>query len=375
MTRLIFIAAVSSLLMGFGSKDQANSKAVKSQMHGLYNNLSIILPLYLKPFDFFEDSNKQKVKTQLSEIHVRSKKIQELLKSADEEHRILSKSLEHSADMALASFDKGIKGQAKYFMGEMLDTCMSCHTSRKSTKDSPFDLSRNVDIASLDGFSKAKLLTISRRFKPAMDEYEKLLLKSQLSISDIIHFDPFLNYLVLGVRVRPDLDRVMATLKKVADRPVPQSVKQDVKVWTKSLEDLQKKKWSKGTLLVQAKALMEKGKELMDYPRDQSGAIYYLEASRRLKDFIGIKKVNSHDRALAYLLMGKSEMVLGRPFLGLEARRYFETAIEMAPKTKMAKEAFRMYEEHVVFGYTGSSGLHLPDGEAEKLENLRKQAF
>lgn len=375
MARFIFVVFFSLLIQGFGPKDHANSKKLKGQMHGLFSNLTVVMPIYLNPIEFFDESNRKNVSKQLADIHSRTVAINSLLTKSDEEHQVLSSSLEHSAKMALESYNKGIKGQANYFMGEMLDTCMSCHTSRLSKGDSPFDLTKNVDMESLDGFSRAKILTISRRFDKAMAEYEDLLLKSDLTISDIIHFDPFLNYLVLGVRVRPQMDRVITTLQKVAARPIPQSVKQDVKTWLASMKDIQKKKWGVGNSLSQARALMKKGKELMDYPRDQSGAIYYLEASRKLKDFISQEKLKNKDKALAYLLMGKSEMVLGRPFLGVEARRYFETAINMAPKTKMAQEAFKMYEEHIVFGYTGSSGLHLPEPEAEKLENLRKRAY
>ncbi|SMF71167.1 hypothetical protein [Pseudobacteriovorax antillogorgiicola] len=376
MRRSVFVGLSLLLLTGFSPPKPYQTQELKGEMTAFYSSIANILPLYLNPFRFYEAKNRPVVEKHLKSLHDHSVQVKSLLAKSDEEHRVLSVSLEESAALALKSYQRGNRGQTSYFMGEILDTCLSCHTSRESEKDSPFNIARNVNMEALDPFGRAKLLTVSRQFDEAMKEYEDLILKRNLILSDIIHFDPFLNYLVIGVRVKPDLNRVLKTLEQANKRPVPTSVKADIKVWIKSIQDIKgNKSLKQGDLLAQAQRLMDAGKNLMEYPRDQSGSIYYLEASRRLKDFINLKGTKAKDKATAYFLMGKAEMVLGRPFLGLEARRYFATTIDLAPKSNIAQQAFRLYEESVMFGYTGSSGLHLPEDEAERLEALRKKAY
>ena len=373
--RLLGLAVISIFFMGFAPNRSENSKVLKTEMSILYQSLAKILPLYLDSDRFYNVKNKTLVESKLEAIHTHSKQIKKFLSTSDEELKILSRSLEHSSNLARINFKRELRGQSNYYVGEVLDTCFACHSSRKSSNDSQLDLLKHVNLADLAPNAKAKLMTISRQFSQAMDEYEDIILKHQLDLSEIIHFDPFLKYLVLGLRVRPDVPRVAKTLNAAIKRPLPQSIKQDIRIWIKSLEDVRSKEWSQGDLLQQVQRLMQKGKLVMDFPKDQSGAVYYLEASRRLKEFLANKDVDKKRKAHAYLLLGKSEMVIGRSFLGLEARRYFEITIRLQPKTGIAQDAFKIYENSVLFGYTGSSGMHLPEDEAAKLEELRQKAY
>lgn len=371
--RTIGLLTLITSLWGFAPPDR--NPNLKQNMIKLYEDLASILPAYLNPYTFFNEKNKDRVAKHLTSIHDHAVQVQKILQNSDEEQKILSKSLEHMSKMAAKSYEKGAQQTTAFFIGDMLDTCLSCHTSRMANKDSAFNIAKNVNLQALDPYGRAKLLTISRQFDKAMKEYERILTQKSLLLSDIVHFDPFLNYLVLGIRVKTDYKRVEKTLRTTLKRALPKSVKTDVNTWINSLSDIQNNKWNKGSRIQQAQKLMDYGKHLMEYPRDQSGAIYFLEASRRLKEVLHEKNISSKSKAIAYLLLGKSEITLGRPFLGLEARQYFESSIRLSPKSKVAQEAFELYEEHLTFGYTGSSGVHLPKEELEKLKELRQRAF
>ena len=342
-TGMVVLACFS---FGFSPKDGKESAAMRGHMRAIYQNIAQILPIHLAQDRFYEPSEHKKVTGYLNAIAQQAELVEKLMAKSDEEHRLLSQNLVNHARSASRTYQLGALNQAYYFTEELLETCLSCHTSRKSGKDAQFaSLTANINFEELGPFAKAKFLAISRQFDKAMKEYERILLKGNPSLSQIIHFDPFLQYLTLGIRVKSDKKRVKEVLTGILKKPYPDQVKQDVKHWIASLNKLGNKNYNQGTKLAQAKVLIKSGRSLMQYPRDQSGAIYFLEASYRLREYLSQKQIKSVSKAEAYLLMGKSEMVLGRPFLGPEAKHYFETSILAAPKSKVAQEAFSMYQE------------------------------
>ncbi len=371
------ILLMSSIGFAFDLPNSKQKAELKSYMQSIFQSITVVLPMHLSQKKFYDPAQHKLIVDHLGNISKQAQSVFKVLRQSDEEHRILSQSLAEYARSAYRSFEVGAVDQAYYFTEELLETCLSCHTSRQSAQDSGFTtFAGNVDFDTLSPFAKAKFLSISRQFDKALVEYERILVKQPPTLAEILHFDPFLQYLTIGIRVRGENQRILNVLKKLVKmKDYAASVKTDMSFWIQSLESLQLKKFKQGTALAQAKLLLKAGRNLMEYPRDQAGAIYFLEASKRLKKFIQSKSIKSTERAEAYLLTGKSEMVLGRPFLGPEAKHYFEIAIMSAPKSETAKEAFSLYQENLIFGYTGSSGIHLPKDEKEKLEYLRKKAL
>lgn len=368
---------VPQFLRAFETQDGKKQAELKSRMQSIFKSISEVLPLHLSQKKFYESAQHQTIVKELGNISSQAQGVSKLFKKSDQEHLILSQSLLNYADSAYKSFKIGAVDQAYYFTEELIETCLSCHTSRKSSKDSHvISFFGGINFEELGPFARAKFLAISRHFDEAMKEYETVLETNPPSLPEILHFDPFLRYLTIGIRVRGENQRIVRLLEKLSKKKqYASSIKKDMRLWVQSLKSLDSQVFSKGSALDQAKVLLDAGKKLMEYPRDQAGAVYFLEASRRLKDYIQKDSVSPDHLAEAYLLTGKSEMVLGRPYLGPEAKHYFEIAITASPGSKTAKEAFDMYQENLIFGYTGSSGIHLPEDEKEKLEFLRKKTL
>jgi tetratricopeptide (TPR) repeat protein len=339
----------------------------------MFQTVQNLLPYYVNRDDFRDPRHEDKIGQYLEQLAKLSEKIEGKTKHYDAELKSLGATFDEDVQAAQQSFTKGAHNQAFFYVEEVLATCFSCHASRSTESDSQFaDITEKIDWSQVEPFMRPRFLTVSRQFDKALTEYENLILNRGLSIAEVLHYDPFLNYLVLAIRVKNDKARALKTLQKALKKPYPRILKNDLKVWSDSLKDIVESD-KKTAKLERAEEFIEKGRSLAEYPRDQSGIVYHIEASRILKELLVTVEKSPTQAEVAYLL-GLTELVIGSPFFGLQAQRYFETAIRKKPGSPVARRAFDLYEENLIFGYSGSSGLHLPASEKEKLEELRKKA-
>jgi tetratricopeptide (TPR) repeat protein len=267
-------------------------------------------------------------------------------------------------------YKDGMHDQAHFFLEEVYDACLSCHTSRSSSTDSAFtmDLSSNINLEAMGTFGKARFLALSRQFDRALDEYERILKGRELSLEELLHFDPLADYLVLAVRVKGDPSRPLATFGELLKRPLPGPLKHDLEAWQKTLKQV-KARSKKQSDLQFARSLIK------DVNRDRQGLVNYIFASKYLKDHLKKVNLSATDKAETYYQLGICELSIGESLMSGESGMYLEESIRLAPKSPFAKRAFELYEESVTLGYTGSSGIHLPPEEKARLNELRKLVF
>jgi hypothetical protein len=98
--------------------------------------------------------------------------------------------------------------------------------------------------------------------------------------------------------------------------------------------------------------------------------VHYVLASSVLHRFLE-SHPRTEDVARAYYLLGLVEFQIGRDFWIAQGEMFLETAIRLAPDSPIAVDAYALLEQEILLGYTGSSGLHLPDDERERLADLR----
>ena len=54
---------------------------------------------------------------------------------------------------------------------------------------------------------------------------------------------------------------------------------------------------------------------------------------------------------------------------------YFESCVRSSPHSELAEKCYQRFEQNVYFGYTGSSGTHLPEKVKDQLLALWAQAI
>lgn len=364
-----------SVLFGFAPKEKKYEKELRPVMRGMYSSLQGLLGYYLDRDDFMDPRNDKAIRETLHAFEKQANLVAAKTRRFDQELKIYGEAVADDAKRAYQSFNKGAKNHSYFYMEELINTCFSCHTSRETKKDSKFvQLSDSVDLSELDPLMLPRFYVLARQFDKALTAYEDLFESQTLSLSEVLHFDPFLNYLIISIRTKHEIERPVALFQKLLKKNYPESVKRDFRTWLSSLKEISKTRKQRPSLRL-AESWIAKGRLLMEYPRDQGGVIYYIEASRLLKDIISDSKAkNAQDKAKAAYLLGVTELVIGHPILGLEAQQYLEKAIRLSPHSDLADEAFSLYEENLIFAYSGSAGLNLPETEKNRLETLRKLA-
>lgn len=350
--------------------------AYRPPMHSLYVSLVGILDFTLLDSDKVRSQDLKSTEQHLKNMAEQAKAIYLLAAKSDKGREFLAKELVDNSELAYQKFKTGHQSQAKYFLSEVVSTCFGCHTSRSSTRDSDFtaSLARDVDLSRFDPLAKARFLALSRQFESAEIEYEKVLLADVPNLDELINMDPMVEYLTLTLRVRTDFKRTMATLSKMASRNYPEVVKRDILSWIDALLSIEKQK-VEGDQLASALLLIRQAKSKMEFPKDRSGIIHYIIASRMLEDYLKSKSLDNSSKAIAYYELGGCELFLNTNLSSESANAYFEESVKLVPKSDLAKKAFVRFEENMIYGYSGSSGLNLPLEEKKKIEKLKALAY
>ncbi len=344
----------------------------KPHMRAIYQSLMNIYPYTLSQKAFNQKEQAKLIEENLQILADHAGYIERLAHEDESGHSHLSHQLSRNAQQAVLKFKSGLGHQAQFYIQEVYDTCLTCHTSRTSQDDSEFtvDFGKDVNWDAMGGFGRARFLSLSRQFEKAMDEYEKIFLSQQMSLEELLQYDPFVDYMILGLRVKEEKGRVAKTFESLMAKPLPAMVKSDLDAWVKSLKKVPAKS-AKQSELAYAKELIKASQSLSEYPQDRKGLVYSILASKELLGYLKQKKIPEAKRAETYYELGLSEMRIGSPQIAGESGYYFEEAIRLAPKAAFSKKAFALYEEGLLFGYSGSGGVNLPASEKQRLEDLR----
>lgn len=370
------ILTCSLAMMGFKIDSNENTYIrFRPHMQALYQSLTGVLGYALRDADSLSAKDLATIEQQLKGLSEQAKAVRVIASESDKGHELLARELEKNSELAYSKFKSGKRDQAKFYVSDVVNTCFGCHTSRSGGKDSQFTakLSQDINLGEFDPLAKARFLSLSRQFEASEAEYEKILLSNKLNTDELINMDPVVEYLVLSLRVRDDSQRALKTLKSIESKPYPEVIKSDIKNWAAALSRHQNEK-GKGTLLEQARKLIAEAKSSMEFPSDRSGMVQYILASKLLNAYLLQKDLTPSLKAETYYELGGCENIVGNRLID-EATAYFEDAIRTQPKSPLARRAFARYEENLLNGYSGSGGLHLPDDEKSKLEQLRKLAF
>jgi hypothetical protein len=108
-------------------------------------------------------------------------------------------------------------------------------------------------------------------------------------------------------------------------------------------------------------------------PSQGHDEVYYLRATSILHEFLR-KYPESREMPEALYLIGESYTPLQELGLWNLQEKYFQACIKEAPHTELAEKCYKRFEESVIFGFTGSSGTHLPPGLKRQLKLLKSTA-
>jgi hypothetical protein len=369
-------------LIGFagGATAEIDRERARTDMREIYASIRVLVPLSADEDAFGDPKNRELIREALSKLAARSQHVADHVSgevgARDLRIQYLAGSLSRESVEALQRFDEGLELDARFFVQQLPDFCVACHTALPSPMDSPLaqDFVSDKELARLAPGRRAMLQVATRRFDDALSSYETLFASPVVHPAELLH--PLTQYLTVAIRVKNDLTRPVPVLEKLGARPdLWRNLQTDVDRWVETLKSYASEPPREVTL-ESAREPLDAAAGIIGFPTDRQVLVHYLVASSRFHRYLERhSEERNRDVAEAYYWLGLIESRVGGSYWVSEFDFYLETAIRLAPSDPMAQQAFALYEEEAILGWTGSSGNNMPAEVRRRIEQLRSLVY
>ena len=355
--------------------DEANAGArTRLTMDEIFRSISFVLPLSLSKESFEDPAFRAEILAALDALARNGEELADHDRRQDASFRFLSRSLARDTREIRNRYAEGRVAEARYLLHQVTENCVACHSRLPSDTEFPLgELFVTGDaIAALPPQERATLEMATRQFDRALDTLESLFAAPEVSPGTLDlrgHFD---DYLELCIRVKGDLKRPTGVLERFLTRDdLSPSLRANATSWVESLRALQRRE-PLASPLAEARALIAQAESRSRYPNDRRALIDYIAASSVLLLGIAAEGEPGPRAGEAYYLLGLIESRIGRSFWLSQTEFFLETAIRLDPSQPHAALAYELLEEFVISGYTGSSGVHVPEDVQQRLDELQR---
>ena len=370
--RISTVFLVLGLFAPLAARAQYERGPTREAMRVIFSQLQIALPLSVDPEAFRDPAQAPKIRAALAKLADAANGLDRHGENLDPGGRYLARSLERDARRALQHFDQHKYESAEFFVGQLSESCIGCHSRLPSPGDAPLahGFAARTDVTHLDPLERARLEVATRQFGDALGTLEKVFASEDVPPYELL--GPLTDYLTICVRVVNDTKRPVPVLQRLAKRAdLWSALRSDVDAWVRYLPELSARDLG-GDPVAKARGLIDEGRGLILFPSDRRALVHYVFASKLLHGYVSTHREAGPELARAYYLLGIAESRIGPNFWISQAEFYLETAVRMAPGTDVGRDAYALLEEETLSGYTGSGGLQVPDDVEAHLRELRQ---
>lgn len=348
----------------------------KKKMQGLYQSLAELLTDVCSDQRYYDPKNSSRIEREIDHLSSFSHEIDKNTKDTNQSDPTLSLfSGFLASDMkeASRSFRDGQSAYARDILRSIPGNCLACHSRNPNGPEfQSLPLEPN---APLTPSERAEFFAATRQFDKAIDLFQQVIRgktdqkPNSYDLEKSVH-----DALNVAVSFKRDPELAKSIVQAAIDNPeAPQFLKEDASQWKKSIEEWSAEgpreiKTEEG-LHSEAIRLFTKAREKQSYAMDHSSDMNYLRASSTLYDLIQLAPKGKHVGE-ALLLLGMCYEVLNPRKLENLHNIYYEACIRQVPHSSTAQTCYRHYEQSMYFGFTGSSGTHLPQKIKQKLLEL-----
>ncbi|MCB0338082.1 MAG: hypothetical protein KDD53_00690 [Bdellovibrionales bacterium] len=350
---------------------QETKDSVQPYMREIFKNFKELQPYLFSESKFSDNRNNAAIQEKLRALSDLFNDVKShSTNTAEPGFNSTLKSINEMLRDASNRFEEGNKGYALWRMRTVSNHCISCHTRFE------------VDISFIDSekapnlppFEKGEFYLATRQFEKAKMEFLKAARSPQADHSTM---DALRKWMVIYTRVRPDPKDAIKELKFFEKTLTLYPYEKEViSEWLESLKNWETEKPSKADSLRKAENLIRQSIHVQDDFSNNLGAIELLRASSLLhKSLEEHNRLSDQDRARALYLLGLVYSKLPLYFVNELPELFLQQCIREYPGTQNAKRSYRLYEELILLGFTGSRGTVLPDDVAAQLEELHNLAY
>ncbi len=350
----------------------ATDPTTRATMGRIAEAMRVALPFALDAERFADPANRESIRTALADLASSAAALEAHAASNDSEASFLSRSLASDAADVAARFDAGRDAEARFLMTLLIDNCFACHsrTPDAEARDLGALLLADVDAQALDSQELAFLQAATRQFDAALDTWEEMFRAPEPGPTELARQGLVVDYLIIAIRVKDDLERPRAALEGLAARgDTPDLLRAQLLAWSAALVELAALKPA-GSELEAARALIDASDQRRGEPHDSTGLVHEIAASAHLHRLLASGAPPVEQRAEAFYLLGLVESRIRQSSWILQAEFYLESAIRTAPGGPFARAAYDLLEQEILADYSGSAGDHLPDEIQGRLTGL-----
>jgi hypothetical protein len=365
-------------LTGFAGTAMAeiDREQARLDMRVIYESIRVLVPLSADEDSFGDPKQRKRIREALSKLATRAEHVADHVGDKDRRIQYLGASLSRESVEALRRLDEGRIRDARFFVQQLPDFCVACHSALPSPMDSPLalDFVSDKELAKLSPARRAALQVATRRFDDALASFESVFVSPVVHPAELLQ--PLTQYLTVAIRVKNDLARPVPVLENLAARPdLWRNLQSDVERWVETLKSYASEPIRQPTL-ESARAPLDDAAAIIRFPTDRQVLVHYLVASSRFHRYLEDRQSDAHrDVAEAYYWLGLIESRVGGSYWVSESDFYLETAIRLAPSDPIAAQAFALFEEEAILGWTGSSGNNMPVEVRSRIEELRSLVY
>jgi hypothetical protein len=359
----------------------AQNQDFAAQMQGLKKSLVEVLPLVLDPNQFNQEKNQKVILEKVHKMRELSKNVKHIAVKDQKDPSIDFIAQAFTDDLARVEegLSMGKKEFARYNLLNVTAYCIECHT-RTSTGPSFSSNDFEQTLKRLNGLERGEFLLATRQFDSALKEFSQIIDERLEQKSDFFILDKAVRQsLAITVKYLKDPKKSLLITDKLKNSVnAPYYLKQNALGWEIAIKDWMKEKPAKDNSV---KAILKRCQQWEQSAQqdqmtnlDHTGQIYYLRALSDLHLILPTKLTGDELGQALYLAgVGYDSM---RDFsLWNLHEDYYESCIRKVPHSTWSEKCYKRFEESAYFGFTGSSGIRIPDDVANRLAELKTLAL
>lgn len=361
------------------SDTEKASKVWAGKMQGLAVEVQDLIPYIYSRQDYFDPANRTIISSGLkkmaSQAHAISPEMGEKYFGSDPLAAYSLQSMQEDLTQASEAYSVGRVEYSRSVAKAATAHCFRCHSlTKEGGAANGWDVSQ-LSTLKLSPLEKVDLLVAARQYDNASKYLESLMGDPTFVQGFPFDFETALRkYLSLMIRAENNPERPLKELDRILAFPnLPYYVAEQARAWRASLvkwaKDSKGKK-SQKDLLGQARDRIRRATDGQQYAKDHAGDIEYLRATTLLHEYLRTAK-DPAKTAEAYFLLGQAYEVLDELGDWNLHEVYYENCVRKVPRSDLAKRCFGRLEASVYMGFSGSSGVHVPANERDRLKKLR----
>ncbi len=346
------------------------AQEIRGKMQNAYTAFKTLQPFLKNEKDFNNPDNALIIKENLSKLENSFHRVDEIETKYRKEAGFDS-TLKLVFDILEDSNKRFKEGNNAYAFWRLRSLPLHCVTCHASHNPSLFFQDSDRSLKDLSTFDQGDFYFSTRQYSKANEAFLKALKDQDEKHSTM---EILRRWLVVQTRVSVNPKEAFSILDRLLpDLKLSSYEEAEVKNWISSL-----KEWNKNDSKVETvsdiEALLHKSlsEDFLDNGKDE---VMLLRITGLLHSLLNEKSVTDNERARALYLLGVAYQQVPRFFIYGFPEIYLELCIIEFPGTKEAKMAFKLYDEIVTSGFTGSGGTHVPSDVKLKLMDLYNKAY